>query len=69
MKELSLNQMEMLSGGSSCGAAVGLGVLAASAILISATFAPAIWGNPKTWYAAATMVSGVATMYHENCIK
>lgn len=69
MNELSIEKMEMVSGGSACGAAVGVAVLSASAIVGATLLAPVIWASPKTWYAAATLVGGNILYYSENCLK
>jgi hypothetical protein len=69
MTELSIEQMEMVKGGSACGAAVGIAVLSASAIVATSLLAPYVWANPKTWYAAAYLVTGNIYNYQENCLK
>lgn len=68
MKELSIEQMEKVSGGSACGLAVGVAVLSASAIVGASLLAPAIWASPKTWYAASVLVAGNIANYEENCL-
>jgi hypothetical protein len=68
MKELSIEKMEMVNGGSACGAAVGVAVLSAAAIGFTAIYAPWLYASPKTWYAAANLVAGNVANYSLNCL-
>ena len=69
MKELSNEQMEMVSGGSTCGLIVFAGVALASGIFATDMLTPAIWASPKTWYAAASAGAGIVGGYKDNCLK
>jgi hypothetical protein len=66
MKELSLNQMEMVSGGS-CTGAIAVGVFVGVAIGATAIWAPAFWAFPSTWKGAASLVAGSAVWIYDSC--
>jgi len=66
MKELSIERMEMVNGGS-CAGAIGVGVIVGLAIGATAIWAPVIWTNPKTWYGASTLVAGSAGFIYDSC--
>jgi hypothetical protein len=68
MKELSIERMEMVNGGSTCGLIVFAGVALASGVVATALLTPAIWASPKTWYAAASSAAGIVGGYKENCL-
>lgn len=69
MKEISIEKMEVVSGGMSCGAAVGIALLTASAIGATALLAPAFWASPKTWYTAAGLIGANVANYKNSCLK
>ncbi|MFC0655387.1 hypothetical protein [Mongoliitalea lutea] len=69
MKELSIEKMGLVSGGTKCGAVVALGLGVAVGIGASALLAPGIWSNPKVWFAASSVVSGVINKYDDHCLK
>ena len=64
MRELSIEQMEKVNGGSCAGA---IGVIVGLAIGATAIWAPVIWTNPKTWYGASALVAGSAAYIYDSC--
>ena len=66
MKELGLESMEDLRGGS-CAGAVGVAVFSAVAVGAATYFAPWIWASPKTWYSASVLIAGNASYLYAEC--
>lgn len=66
MKELSLECMEEIKGGS-CAGAVGVAVFSTVAVGAATYFAPWLWASPKTWYSASLLLAGNAYNLHSQC--
>ncbi|WP_035805035.1 hypothetical protein [Lunatimonas lonarensis] len=66
MKELSVDEMQAIHGGS-CSIAVGASVLVVGSIVGTAIFAPAIWASPKTWMTAAGLLSTASGFVYSEC--
>ena len=66
MKELDINRMETLVGGS-CGLAIGVAVVSGLLVTGATIVNPGIWLLPKTWYAASTLIAGNVVFISESC--
>ena len=66
-KNLSLEKMEGIWGGVSCGLAIGVAAGSGLLIIGATIINPGIWASPTTWKSAATIVAGNAVNISSSC--